>query len=354
MRWFRTLSTARRPRMARYSRVQASVKASLNWLSRLLWMGPRVAEARAETFDPTKPGFAWFDVARQLCDDVDDLGEVGKSSLAVLLLDSARVGLLVRAHLEREGLPFGAGSFAEADWANVLRLPATTPAFAKLTVAQNATLTAMLGPNRDASLARLVGEERESFASAVHGLARGLSEPLELQANRLGSALFARWPRVTVAVLLLALFLVAAGILLDKEFGKPNIALHCPVTTSSQYPSQGTDHSLLVDGDREDLGFHTGSGGQQWVVIDLGWIRKFNKVVVYNRSDGYQERAVPLKLEVSKDNKNFTLLRERKETFDRWTARGLHAEGRYVRLSNTPPKFFHLSGSGDIPVALQQ
>jgi hypothetical protein len=36
-------------------------------------------------------------------------------------------------------------------------------------------------------------------------------------------------------------------------------------------------------------------------------------------------------------------LRERKETFDKWTAKGLHAKGRYLRLQNTPPKYFHLS-----------
>ena len=332
-----------RPRVVRYSRGHASVKTSLNWLSRLLWMGPRVAEARAKTFGPAKPGFAWFDVARQLCDDINEIGEVGKSSLAVLLLDCERVGLLVRAHLEREGLLSGVGPLAQADWANVLNLPAVAPEFAKLTPAQSSTLTAILGPDRDATLAKLVGEERESFASVVHGLASSLSEPLELQANRLGRALFARWSRMTGAALLLALFLGAAGIWLDKKFGTPNIALHCPVTISSQYPTQGTDHRLLVDGDRENMGFHTGSGSQQWVVIDLGWIRKFNNVVVYNRFDGYQERAVPLKLEVSKDNKNFTLLRERKETFDKWKAKDLHAEGRYLRLSNTPPNFFHLA-----------
>ncbi len=101
--------------------MQASVKAPLNWLSRLLWMGPRVAEAREKTFGPAKPGFAWFDLARQLCDDVVEIGEAGKSSWAALLLDCEWAGLLVRAHLEREGLLSGAGPLGEGDWANVKR-----------------------------------------------------------------------------------------------------------------------------------------------------------------------------------------------------------------------------------------
>lgn len=323
---------------------ETPMKAQPNWLSRLLWMGPRVAEAREKKFGPSKPGFAWFEIARQLCDDVVKIGETGKSSLAVLLLDCDQVGLLVRAYLEREGLLSGTGPLGDADWANALQVPVVAESFAKLTVEQGAMLTAMLGRDRDATLAKLTGEDRESFARAVHGLALRLSEPLELEANRLGRVLFTRWSRVAVAVVVLAVLLGEAGTWMDKKFGKPNLALHRPVTVSSQFPGQGTDHSLLVDGDRDNLGFHTESGGQQWVVIDLGAVRKFNKVVVYNRTDGnVQERAVPLKLEVSKDNQTFTLLKERKETFDKWTVRGLHAEGRYIRLENTPPNFFHLA-----------
>jgi hypothetical protein len=399
----------------------ASEKAPPNWLSRLLWMGPRVAEARATTFGPAKPGFVWFDIARQLSDDTPEIGETGKCSLAGILLDCEQVGLLVRAVLEREGLlpdadRVGSGGLSPPepergrewepsqgshledrvgsppalpaayhrgrvwepsqgshledrvgsppalpaayhrgrewepsqgshlnDWENALKLPVVAEAFARLTAPQRSMLTAMLGPDRDATLAKLIGEDRSSFARAVRGLVVSLSEPLAFDASRLWRALFARWSRVILVTLVLAAFFGVAASWLDKKFGKPNIALHCPVTVSSQYPSEGTDHRLLVDGDPDNMGFHTESNGQQWVVIDLGSIRKFDKVVVYNRSDGFQDRAVPLRLEVSSDNVHFTHLRERKETFDKWTARDLHAEGRYVRLLNAPPNAFHLS-----------
>jgi hypothetical protein len=343
----------------------ASEKAPPNWLSRLLWMGPRVAEARATTFGPAKPGFVWFDIARQLSDDSPEIGETGKCSLAGILLDCEQVALLVRAVLEREGLPPDADRVGEGglsppepergrvwepsqgshlnDWENALKLPAIAEAFARLTAPQRSMLTAMLGPDRDATLAKLIGEDRRSFARAVRQLVISLSEPLAFDARRLWRALFARWSRMILVTLVLAAFFGVAVSWLDKKFGKPNIALHCPVTVSSQYSSEGTDHRLLVDGDPDNLGFHTQSGGQQWVVIDLGSIRKFDKVVVYNRSDGFQDRAVPIRLEVSNDNVHFTHLRERKETFDKWTASDLHAEGRYVRLLNTPPSFFHLS-----------
>jgi len=313
------------------------------WLGRVLWLGPRVAEARATTFAPGHPGFAAYDIARQICDDVVKIGETGKGSWAVLLLECTTVEMLVRAHLRRAGLYSGSGPLGEADWSSARTAPSMESAWGKLTTAQDATLTAMLGPDRDDTMARLTDEDRESFAAGLHDLVMRLAEPLEFEAHRLGRALFARWSRVLCVTLALALAIGLPGKWLSKKLGRPNVALHAVVTTSSQFPGQGTDHTMLVDGDPDTLGFHTLEGGQQWVVIDLGKVRKFDKIVVSNRPDGFEDRAVPLKVEVSLDNQNYTQVVERKETFDKWTAKGLKAEGRYIRLKNTPPNFFHLA-----------
>ena len=318
-------------------------KPASGWLGRVLWLGPRVAEARETTFGPGQPGFAAYDIARQVCDDVVKIGETGKGSWAVLLLDCTAVELLTRAHLMRAGLASGAEPLGEADWAKARTVPSMSAAWGKLTVEQAATLTAMLGPERDTTMAKLTEEERESFAAGLHELVMRLAEPLEIEANRLGRALFARWSRVLAVALVLLLAAGFSGKWMSKKFGRPNLALHAAVTTSSQFPGQGTDYTQLVDGDPDTLGFHTMDGGQQWVVIDLGKVHKFDKIVVYNRPDGFEDRAVPLKIEVSPDNMNYTQVAERKESFDKWTAKGLHAEARYVRLKNTPPNFFHLA-----------
>jgi hypothetical protein len=322
---------------------KAKSKPASSWLGRVLWLGPRVAEARQKTFGASEPGFPWYDVARQICDDVVKIGETGKGSWAVLLLDVTAVELLVRAHLARAGLLTGTGPLGESDWESARRIPAVESAWGKLSTAQIAILTALLGPERDATIAKISGEERDAFATGLHDLVMRLAEPLEIEANRLGRALFARWSRVLVVGLVLVVAAGFGGKWLGKKLDGPNIALHAVVTVSSQYPNQGVDHSLLVDGDPDTLGFHTLDGGQQWAVIDLGKVRKFNKIVIYNRPDGFEERAVPLKVEVSKDNQNYTQVAERKETFDKWSTRGFHAEARYVRLKNTPPNFFHLA-----------
>jgi hypothetical protein len=192
-------------------------------------------------------------------------------------------------------------------------------------------------------MAKLTDESRESFAAGLHDLVMRLAEPLELEAHRLGRALFARWSRILVVALVLVLTVYFSGKALNKKFGKPNVALGATVTISSQFPGQGTDHALLVDGDPDTLGFHTLESGQNWVILDLGKVKKFDKIVVYNRPDGYEERAVPLKVEVSVDGQNYTQIAERKETFDKWSQKGLKAEGRYVRLKNNPGQFFHLA-----------
>ena len=320
-----------------------SQKVAANWLIRVLWMGRRVAEARERTFDASKPGFAWYEAARQFCDDVVTIEESKQGGLSALLLDCAAAGALVRAHLAREGYQTGAGPLGDTDWENAQKVTVIAKAWSQLTPAQASVLIAMLGPDRDATMVGLVGKERVSFAATLHRLVIRLAAPLDFEANRLKHAQLARWLRTAGTGLVLAVALALAGNWMAIRFAKPNLARGCAVTVSSQYPGAGEDPRLLVDGNRENLGFHTNADGQQWVVIDLGAIRSFDKVVVYNRAEGQHARAVPLRLEVSDDNKNYTLLRERKETFDKWTAKGLHAKGRYVRLQNTPPKYFHLS-----------
>jgi hypothetical protein len=322
---------------------QPPAPASSSWLGRVLWLGPRVAAARQKAFVVGQPGFAAYDVARQICDDVVKIGETGKGSWAVLLLDCLAVELLVRAHLERAGETLPPGPLGAEAWATAHTAPTMADAWGKLTTENAATLTAMLGPERDATMAKLTDEARETFAAGLHDLVMRLAEPLEFEAHRLGRALFARWARVLGVALAVVLIVVFAGRWLDKKFGRPNIALRAAVTTSSQFPGQGTDHTMLVDGDPDTLGFHTLESGQQWVLIDLGKVQKFDKIVVYNRPDGYEDRAVPLKVEVSKDNQNWTQVAERKETFEKWSAKRLKAEGRYVRLKNNPGQFFHLA-----------
>jgi hypothetical protein len=314
-----------------------------NWFRRVLWMDQCVTEARKQTFGPSCPGWAEYEMARQSRDGVVQIGETGSSSLAVLLLERAAASLLIRAHMARQGAGVKTRVFSESDWESARSAPLVREALNNLSVTQMTALAASLTAEGDHAVTLLADQDRKSFAIGLHNLVAKLIEPLEFEASRLGRALFARWTRVTIAGVVA---LAVVGFLVNwiaSFMAKPNIALHSGVEVSSQYPGEGMDHTLLVDGDHSNLGFHTNCEGEQFVIIDLGAIRKFDKVVVYNRADGFQERAVPLKLEVSRDHQNFQLRAVKKEVFDKWTVSGLKAEARYLRLKNTAPNCFHLA-----------
>jgi hypothetical protein len=155
-----------------------------------------------------------------------------------------------------------------------------------------------------------------------------------------------RWARIGVAALvLLAIAWSICEVIENWEMlTKPNIALGRPVTISSSLSADvALDHPLLVDGDRTNSGFHTGNAPNQWVMIDLGSTQNISRVVVYNRVDCCQERAIPLRLEVSDDGTNFKKVVDTTEEFEVWTAKGLDAKGRYVRLRHLGANFLHFA-----------
>lgn len=319
----------------------SAITSSINPIRRILWLDERVAEARQKTFGPSQPGWAEYDAARHARDGVVQIGETGLSSWAVLLLERVMASLLVRAHAARAGLIIGTGPLNEADWDCVRKVSVIQEAWNNLSAVQVAALVASLGNDGDKSTANLPLQQRKAFAIGLHNFVTTIAEPLEFEANRMGRALFARYTRVTIAAVALIVVISAVLNWIGSRFEKPNIALHRPVEVSSQYPGAGEDHTLLVDGDRTNLGFHTNCEGG-FVIIDLGSVHKISKVVVYNRDEG-QERAVPLSVEVSTDHQAYRPLAEKREVFDKWAATGLNGEGRYVRLRNKPPNCFHLA-----------
>jgi len=272
---------------------------------------------------------------------VVQIGETGQSSMAVLLLERDAAVLLARAHAARADIPIGVGPLGESDWETLKKIPAIQEAWNNLSAVQASNLVAVTGQQGDQAIANLPPAQRKTFAIGLHEFVNAISEPLEFEANRLGRALFARYTRVSLTAVAVLAVIVLIGSWISSKFEKPNIALHRPVEVSSQYPGAGEDHALLVDGDRTNLGFHTDCQGG-WVIIDLGAPKKFDRVVVYNRTE-YPERAIPLVMEVSDDHQNFRKIAERKEVFDKWSATGLGTQGRYLKLRNTSANCFHLA-----------
>lgn len=314
-------------------------------LRRFLWLDERVAEAQRTSFGQGAPGFEEFDLARQARAGTVQIGEAGESSGAVLLLQRLEVIALIRSHLMKAGLPCkgGLNDLSAEELADARTQPRFLEIWNELTTVQQNALEQSIGPDAKVALVGIDPKTRRNLAAALRKFATGLAEPLEFEANRIGRVLFLRWARIGAAIA------VCLGVLLSlygayaKLTAKPNIALGRPVTISSQQPGEGMDHTLLVDGDRTNLGFHTTLEANPYCTIDLGSVRPITEVVTYNRADCCQERTIPLQLLVSDDGKSFRKVAERREAFDVWSAKGLKVKGRYIRLQLAGSNFLHLS-----------
>jgi hypothetical protein len=259
----------------------------------------------------------------------------------VLVLDTLSVDLLARAHLARVGKPAEAAPLDEAHWASVRENADLRAVWDGLPAAHVETLVALPRADRVATLSALTPDGREAFARSLRQLRDALIAPLEQDASRVAWALAARWSRIGAVVVLVTLVAVLSASWISRRT-HPNLAYHRPVAASS-LNGYGPDAARLVDGITDEIGFHTNGGDQQWVVIDLGEVRAFDKIVVYNRPGCCADRAVPLTVEVSEDNLSYTPIAGRMEVFDKWTVDNLRARGRYVRLKNHPPNYFHLA-----------
>lgn len=312
-------------------------------LRKFFWLDQRVAEAAKKGFSKGHPGWPEYDLARQARAGIVQIGETGEGNGAVLLLERAEVMFLLRAYFKRHQLGTIGMALSESDWEAVRKIPPVAEAWAELSGGQQQALQAGLGLDAEQALVSEDIKHRRHLASALRKMATALSDPLEREAALLGRVLFMRWARIGGAVLVVLAAAWAIWGAIDKQFAKPNLALGRPVTISSQYGDVATDHTLLVDGDKTNLGFHTENGPNQWVTIDLGSPKNITKVVVYNRSECCQERAIPLRLEVSEDGTNYRKVADRTEEFDVWTAKGFSEKARYVRLRHLGSNFLHFS-----------
>jgi len=312
-------------------------------LRRFFWMDEQLSAAKLRGYGAGQPGYAEYSLARQAQAGVLQIGESGESSLAVLLLQTEAVRLLFRAHCLRAELDPPSVAIDDADLERLRRIDCIREALDGLTQAQQASLLQLLRVNGEAKLAELEPKQRRALAGALKSLLVATIEPLEHDESKVGRVLFARVARITAAIVVVGGAVAMLLSLLAGQMKKPNIALKKKVTTSSLFASAGRDTRLLVDGDTTNLGFHTECRPNQTVTVDLGASHPISSVVVYNRADCCQERAVPLVLEVSADNRKFDKVKEQREQFDKWVVDGVDKKARYVRITNTSNNCFHLS-----------
>ncbi len=141
----------------------------------------------------------------------------------------------------------------------------------------------------------------------------------------------------TAAVVATVVGLLAWGI--AAILAPKNLALNRPVKMSSQYPgtpnpSGATDGKVVGP-----FQAHTSIESDPWIAVDLGVVQHVSRVMIYNRTDGLYQEALPLALEFSEDGIEYRVVDRRTERFtgsDPWVFRSRNESTRFVRVHGRP------------------
>lgn len=273
--------------------------------------------------------------------DAEQLGKSDDGLTSALALGRAALRHLVRATLLDRGL-LEPGA-ADADlWRAARTLPALAgerEQMGWLAGAEDWFERFVVAPTGDLALAEVPRAEQESLLKHMTGMGFALFGPLD--EARYGRARQERRRRLRI-LLGGALGLLALGFGLWRALTPPNLAFGRPVVAVDTLPDH--DPSRLVDGDTLALGFHSTRRRDPYVTIDLGQVHSVSRIVIFNRPDCCQERAVPLDVQLSVDGKKFSTIQREKHSFFDLTVRTKEpTPARYVRLQHVGTENFHLS-----------
>jgi len=89
--------------------------------------------------------------------------------------------------------------------------------------------------------------------------------------------------------------------------------------------------------------FHTQDDATPWIEFDLGSSQRVSKVRVENRSDCCSERADPLAIEVSNDQKHWRKVAHHQGDFTTWEAPFNPVNARYLRIRLLKQGYLHFA-----------
>jgi hypothetical protein len=261
------------------------------------------------------------EVARRVADPVEALPE-GSSNAVLLSIYREAVYWALAGVKAGDGSPTGdlAAVWAEA---SPDRLSAAAPDPATRETVKT-LLTAPAAGRLDVPDGEL---------AQVRAFAEALVADIDAPRQRAERIVGQRWSRV--ALVAVALVLLVMGI---RSLARgTNLAEDRPFRTSSAWPGCSGDPfcvGLLFCADPSDV--------NPWIEFDLGSPKQVRRVDVTNREDCCRERAVPLIVETSDDQKTWSEAARQDQEFKRWSAKFPARTTRYVRLRVPRQTVFHL------------
>jgi hypothetical protein len=204
----------------------------------------------------------------------------------------------------------------------------------------------------DSERAQIATAMRSTFVELAEGspeLQRATAELLRRWATRLITDAqgvlwrfeWAKLKRIVRIAVLAIVVLIPAAFAVNLLLVKPDLAKGAPWRVSSVGAECHPEKSECAGG-TTDILFHTKLEQNPWFEYDFGSPLSFSSLTIRNRSDFGPERAVPLVVEVSDDDKNFREIVRRDDVFTVWRPKFATQRARYLRLRVARESILHL------------
>lgn len=179
-----------------------------------------------------------------------------------------------------------------------------------------------------------------AFASALLGDVTGGRAELERMRKQ-------RLVRSGGALAIVVAIVVAVNLGLRWHEHTRDLARGKPWRTSSWYSGCGSPAQRCLES--QWFFFHTQLEDSPWVEFDLQRVETFSSVRVVNRLDCCQDRAHPLVIEASRDQKTWTEVARRTQGITEWRAEFPTQSARWVRVRSLKKTMLHLKSVRILP-----
>jgi hypothetical protein len=226
-----------------------------------------------------------------------------------------------------------AGATPASDLASLLdRVDASLLSRAAGGDAELAALRRELGSATYREFAELPASEQQSRAELLEAFCLRVSEPLEARRQRLERIWVRRVTRLLGLCVVLAGVVWGARAFAGWRERSNDLAPKATWTASSNYPQGGCKSPEQQCAGGENYFFHTTQETNPWVQFDLHKKREVSGVEIDNRLDCCTDRANPIVVEVSNDQRKWRQVARHSGEFTTLRLKFATVQARYVRL----------------------
>jgi len=195
-----------------------------------------------------------------------------------------------------------------------------------------AELRSELGSTTYREFAELPASRQQSRAEALEAFCLGVSEPLEARRQRLERIWVQRVTRLFGLCVVIGVAVWGVRAFAASQERRSDLAPKATWKTSSNYPVGGCKSPEQMCAGGENYFFHTNLETNPWIQFDLRKERDVSGVEIENRLDCCTERANPIVVEVSDDQRHWKQVARHSGDFTTVRLKFSTVRARYVRV----------------------